>query len=284
MQEAFLAAQGFQCGFCTPGMVMTAAVLDQGQKRDLGEALKGNLCRCTGYRAIRDAVAGIASAESGLALDPVGKNLPAPAGPGVVTGRAAFTFDLAVPNPLHLRVLRSPHAHANIVNIDRAAALRLPGVVAVLTHEDVPATRFSTARHENPADDAADTRMLDSVVRFVGQRVAAVIAETEAQAEAGCRALAVEYELRPAVIDPDSALRADAPLVHMTARTGPARTPRRCCPTRTSRPRPTAPSATWRRGSRKRMRSMRRPSSPSASSTRTWRRTAPSAGSSRTGG
>ena len=58
MQEAFLAAQAFQCGFCTPGMVMTAAALDQGQRRDLDAALKGNLCRCTGYRAIRDAIAG----------------------------------------------------------------------------------------------------------------------------------------------------------------------------------------------------------------------------------
>ena len=58
VQSAFLAAQGFQCGFCTAGMVMTAASLDQGQRSDLAAALKGNLCRCTGYRAIGDAMDG----------------------------------------------------------------------------------------------------------------------------------------------------------------------------------------------------------------------------------
>ncbi|GJE28429.1 molybdopterin-dependent oxidoreductase [Methylobacterium organophilum] len=213
MQEAFLAAQGFQCGFCTPGMVMTAAALDQGRRQDLDAALKGNLCRCTGYRAIRDAIAGIGHVEA-EAGDPVGRSLPAPAGPGVVSGRTPYTFDLAIPGLLHLKVLRAPHAHARILQIDRAAALAVPGVVAVLTHEDVPARRFSTGRHENPHDDPADTLILDAVVRFKGQRVAAVVAESEAAAEAGCRALVVEYETRPAVFDPDAAMRPEAPRVH----------------------------------------------------------------------
>ena len=214
MQAAFVAAQGFQCGFCTPGMIMTAASLDQGQKRDLGTALKGNLCRCTGYRAIRDAIAGIASAKAVAAGDPIGRSVSAPAAPAVVSGRAAYTFDLALPDLLHMKVLRSPHPHARIVAIDRAAALALPGIVAVLTHADVPEARFSTGRHENPADDAPDTRVLDDTVRFVGQRVAAVIAETEAAAEAGLRALAVTYEALPAVFDPEEAMRPDAPRVH----------------------------------------------------------------------
>ncbi|GJD95550.1 molybdopterin-dependent oxidoreductase [Methylobacterium iners] len=213
MQAAFLAAQGFQCGFCTPGMIMTAAVLDQAQRRDLGAALKGNLCRCTGYGAIADAVAGIAHAEAG-GNDPCGRSLPAPGGRGIVTGTAPFTFDLAMPGLLHMKVLRSPHAHARILRIDRSAALAVPGVVAVFTHEDAPRTRFSTGRHENPGDDAPDTRVLDDVVRFVGQRVAAVVAESEAAAEAGCAALAVAYEVRPAVFEPEAALAADAPLVH----------------------------------------------------------------------
>jgi len=216
MQDAFLAAQAFQCGFCTPGMVMTAAALDQGQRRDLDAALKGNLCRCTGYRAIRDAIAGAAcvGARARRAGDPVGTSVPAPAGPAVVTGRAAYTFDLAVPGLLHMKVLRSPHAHARILRIDAASARAVPGVVAVFTHEDVPGRRFSTGRHEDPRDDAADTLLLDPVVRFVGQRVAAVVAESEAAAEAGVRAIAVSYEPRPAVLDPDAALRPGAPTVH----------------------------------------------------------------------
>ncbi|GLS42756.1 dehydrogenase [Methylobacterium brachythecii] len=215
MQEAFLNAQGFQCGFCTPGMIMTAAALDQAQRRDLGTALKGNLCRCTGYRAIRDAIAGTAHAEAPQSCEaPVGRNLPAPASAAVVAGRAAYTLDLAVDDLLHLKVLRSPHAHAHILRIDREAALAVPGVVAVFTHEDVPAQRFSTGRHQIRADDAPDTLMLDPIVRFVGQRVAAVLAESEAAAEAGVRALVVTYAPRAALLDPEIALTADAPLVH----------------------------------------------------------------------
>ena len=222
MQAAFVAAQGFQCGFCTPGLIMTAAALDQGQRQDLAAALKGNLCRCTGYRAIRDAVAGIGHAAAPEdARGPVGCSLPAPASLGIVSGRSEYTLDHAMPGLLHLKVLRSPHAHAEIVSIDRAAALALPGVIAVLTHEDAPRARFSTGRHEDPRDDAADTRVLDSVIRFHGQRVAAVVAESEAAAEAGVRALAVEYRLRPAVFDPEAALRPGAPLVHDPADHGP---------------------------------------------------------------
>ncbi|MCJ2011951.1 molybdopterin-dependent oxidoreductase [Methylobacterium sp. J-076] len=216
MQAAFLAAQGFQCGFCTPGMIMTAAALDQGRRRDLGDALKGNLCRCTGYRAIRDAVAGVGHVEAprGGEGGAVGRSLAAPAAPLVVTGTARFTFDAPEAGVLHLKVLRSPHAHARIAAIDTAPAYAVPGVVAVLTHADAPPRRFSTGRHEDPRDDAADTSVLDPVLRFAGQRVAAVVAETEAAAEAGCRALRVTYEVRPALLDPARALDPDAPRVH----------------------------------------------------------------------
>jgi CO/xanthine dehydrogenase Mo-binding subunit/aerobic-type carbon monoxide dehydrogenase small subunit (CoxS/CutS family) len=212
MQQRFLDAQGFQCGFCTAGMVLTASSLDQAQRQDLPAAMKGNLCRCTGYRAIEDAINGLVHAQAGASL---GGNTPGPAGPKVVTGGARYTLDMQAPaGLLHLKLLRSPHAHARVVAIDTTAALAVPGVHAVLTHTDAPAKLFSTARHENPLDDPDDTRVLDDVVRFIGQRVAAVLADSEAAAEAGCRALLVEYETRDAVFDPELAMRAGAPLLH----------------------------------------------------------------------
>jgi CO/xanthine dehydrogenase Mo-binding subunit/aerobic-type carbon monoxide dehydrogenase small subunit (CoxS/CutS family) len=209
MQAQFLAAQGFQCGFCTAGMIMTAASLDQAQRTALPRALKGNLCRCTGYRAVTDAIAGAAHVEGAEAGHACGQSLPAPAGPLVVTGKARFTLDVAMPGLLHLKLLRSPHAHARILAIDAAAALALPGVRAVLTHRDAPERRFSTAQHEHPDDDPADTRVLDDVVRHVGQRVAAVVAESEAIAEQACRLVRVEYETLPAVFDPEAAPASD---------------------------------------------------------------------------
>jgi len=210
VQQQFLDAQGFQCGFCTAGFVMTAAALDDRQRADLPRAFKGNLCRCTGYRAIEDAVRGVAHTENAA----VGSNAPAPAGPLVVTGAARYTFDVDVPGSLHLKVVRSPHAHARIVRIDAAAALAVPGVHAVLTHADAPKKLFSTGRHERVQDDPLDTRVLDDVVRFHGQRVAAVVAETEGAAEEACRRIVVEYDVLDAVFDPDAALRPGAPVVH----------------------------------------------------------------------
>ena len=214
MQEAFLAAQGFQCGFCTAGMVMTAAALNQEQRRDLPQALKGNLCRCTGYRAIADAIGGVCHVEEAAPGQAFGRNLPAPAGPAVVTGGARYTMDVAVEGLLHMKILRSPHPSARIVRIDARAALAAPGVVAVLTHADAPRRLFSTARHELHTDDPDDTLVLDPVVRFVGQRVAAVVAETEAAAEAACDLIEVDYDILPAVFDPEEAMREGAPLLH----------------------------------------------------------------------
>jgi putative selenate reductase molybdopterin-binding subunit len=224
LQDAFRAAQGFQCGFCTPGMIMTAAALTAEQAADLPRALKGSICRCTGYGSIADAVTGTARivVPNGTVAALVGKSLPAPGGQDVVTGRARFTADLApdqpgdVPPepPLQMKLLRSSHAHAWIRSIDTSAATRLPGVAAVLTYADSPARRFSTARHHNPDDDPYDTLVLDRTVRFAGQRVAAVVADTAATAEAACALIRVDYDVRPAVTDPAAAMAPGAPLVH----------------------------------------------------------------------
>ncbi|NEA99087.1 molybdopterin-dependent oxidoreductase [Streptomyces sp. SID13726] len=214
VQRKFLDAQGFQCGFCTAGYLMTTVALDEDQLTDLPRAFKGNLCRCTGYRAIEDAVRGVRHVETPDAGESVGRNLPAPAGPQVVTGTARYTFDVDVPGLLHMKLLRSPHAHARITAIDTAAALQVPGVQAVFTHLDAPERHFSTARHEHPEEDPDDTRVLDDTVRHIGQRVAAVVADTEAAAEEGCRRVEVTYDVLPAVLDPEEAMRPGAPVVH----------------------------------------------------------------------
>ena len=214
MQQAFLDAQAFQCGFCTAGMILTCASLNQAQRQDLGASLKGNLCRCTGYRSIEDALNGKNNIEDAAAGTAFGRSLPAPAGPQVVRGAARYTFDTDIEGLLQIKMLRSPHPHARIVSIDKTAALAVPGVHTVLTFEDVPDRLFSTARHEKNWMDPDDTRILDNVVRFIGQKVAAVIAETEAAAEEGCRRLKVDYDILPSVVDPAQAIAPGAPSIH----------------------------------------------------------------------
>ncbi|NEY36610.1 molybdopterin-dependent oxidoreductase, partial [Streptomyces sp. PRKS01-65] len=213
VQEAFARSRAFQCGYCTPGLVMTAAALAPEHLADLGQALKGNLCRCTGYRPIGEAVRA-AHARRGEPPPP-DPGAADPAARSVVTGTARFCLDHPEPaGLLHIAPVRSPHRHARVLDIDTAAALAVPGVHAVLTHRDAPRTRFSTALHENTGDDPADTRVLDDVVRHAGQRVAAVVADSPAIAARASRLVRVTYQVLPAVTDPEQALRPGAVRVH----------------------------------------------------------------------
>ncbi|MCW2810571.1 MAG: aldehyde oxidase [Friedmanniella sp.] len=212
LQESFVREAGFQCGFCTAGMIVTASTLTPADHDDLPRLLKNNLCRCTGYRAITDAITGVRSESAGGSG--VGEPVGAPAGRRVVSGREPYTLDLVVPGLLHLAVLGSPYAHAVVESLDTTAAAAVPGVVCVLTPADAPAVPFSTARHASRLDDPDDTLILDTVLRFRGQRVAAVVAETLGAAEEACRRIVATYRELPASTDPERARDPDTPSLH----------------------------------------------------------------------
>jgi len=214
LQQSFVDAAGFQCGFCTAGMIVTASTFTEEDRDDLPRLLKGNLCRCTGYRSIKDAICGVANTEHAPAGDAAGRSVRAPAGMRVATGREPYTLDFTTTAVLHLAVLKSPHAHARILSLDASAALALDGVEAVLTHLDSPATLFSTGRHEMRTDDPDDTLVFDRVLRFRGQRVAAVVADSVATAQRALALIVVQYEVLPAVFDADAARSPGAPLLH----------------------------------------------------------------------
>ncbi len=215
LQQAFVDAAGMQCGFCTAGMIVTASTFTADDVDDLPRLLKGNLCRCTGYRSVRDAICGVTNTVTPAAGEAAGRSVGAPAAMRVATGREEYTLDFTTPTKLlHLAVLKSPHAHARITAIDTAEAEALDGVRVVFTHRDSPATLFSTGRHESRDDDPDDTLVLDPVLRFKGQRVAAVVADSVRIAENALALIRVEYEVLPAVFDPALAREPGAPLVH----------------------------------------------------------------------
>ena len=132
----------------------------------------------------------------------------------LATGRGTFVDDIALPGLLHARILHSPHAHARIARIDASQARAMPGVACVLTHADVPRVPYTTAGQGWPEPSPYDAVMLDAKVRFVGDRVAVVAAEDPELAQRACEAIKVDYELLPAVFDPEQALAPGAPVIH----------------------------------------------------------------------
>ncbi len=132
----------------------------------------------------------------------------------LVTGAPAFTDDIHIPGMLFGKILPSPHAHARIRRIDTRKAKALAGVHAVLTYRDVPRVPHTTAGQAWPEPSPYDTYLLDSKVRFVGDRVTAVAAESRAIAEAAVRLIEVDYEVLPAVIDMEQAMAPGAQVIH----------------------------------------------------------------------
>ena len=207
VQEAFADAGAVQCGFCTPGFVVAAADLlrrvPDPSDDEIREALSGNLCRCTGYQKILDAVhAGGRSMSTATRTLRRGRaettRRRADAVPKV-TGEFAYSSDLQAAGMLWGQTVRSPHAHARIVEIDVSEAVGMPGVHAVLTHEDVPGQKTYGL-------DFADQPVLAiDRVRYFGEAVAIVAAEEPEQARRAAAAVRVEYELLEPVTDPERA-------------------------------------------------------------------------------
>ncbi len=147
-------------------------------------------------------------------LTVVGRSAPKLDGIALATGRELFVADEQPRGMLYARILTSPHAHARIVKIDRTKALEVNGVHAILTWEDVPRVAHTTAGQGYPEPSPYDTFMLDSKVRFIGDRVAAIAAETREAAEEAARLVEVEYEPLPAILDPRRSMAPGAPVIH----------------------------------------------------------------------
>jgi len=147
---------------------------------------------------------------------PTAIGLPAPKVDALklVQGKPAFAADIEMRGMLHAKVLHSPHAHAILRRIDAARARALPGVAAVLTWQDIPRVAYSTAGQSDPIPGPLDSFSLDAKVRFVGDRVAFVAAETEALAEKALSLIDVEYEILPAILDPAQSMAPGAPRLH----------------------------------------------------------------------
>src|SRR5687768_14164490 len=132
----------------------------------------------------------------------------------LVQGKPAFTADIDMRGMLYARVLRSPYAHARITRIDTSKAKELKGVAAVLTWQDIPRVVYSTAGQSDPIPGPLDAFSLDKKVRFVGDRVAMVAAETPEIAEKALSLIHVEYEILDAILDSREAMDSNAPRIH----------------------------------------------------------------------
>jgi putative selenate reductase molybdopterin-binding subunit len=147
-------------------------------------------------------------------LHTVGKPEPKVDAVKLASGKPVYTDDMEMPGMLYAAMLTSPHAHARILNIDTRAAEALPGVHAVLTYRNVPRVKYASGGQSYPNPKPYDQVSLDNKVRHVGDRVAVVAAETPEIAHEALKLIEVEYEVLPAIFDPEAAMQPGAPIIH----------------------------------------------------------------------
>mgnify|MGYP000035348789 CR=1 FL=1 len=228
LQQALVESGAVQDGYNTPA---AALLLDdllhripKPNRQEIQDALSGLFVRDCGYEPFFKAMdlyqarKNDPDAAAAPTFRPewreVGTPRPRLDGVSLASGQKAFVEDRVVPEALVLHMLRSPHAHAYITSIDTAAAENVPGVHMVITHENCPETNYTQAGQGFPEPSPHDRRMFNRKVRHVGDRVAAVVAETHEAAKAALELLKVEYEVLEPVLSIEQAEREGAPLVH----------------------------------------------------------------------
>ncbi len=204
LQEKFVEKGAIQCGYCTPGMVMTSlAFLKQNPNptfEEIRESISGNLCRCTGYKKIIEAISEYAAELNGninlqvneiklpgKEFSVVGKPRPFIEAVKKVKGEADYADDIKIKNSLFCKFLRSTYAHAGIDEIDISEAIKSEGVKGIVTGKELPG-HFGVL----PVSED-ETAMAVNKTRYIGEIVAAVAAETEAQAQEACSKIKVKY-------------------------------------------------------------------------------------------
>ena len=220
IQEAFVRAGALQCGFCTPGMIMSVkGLLDFNPDPDRAEIKQwltdqANLCRCTGYQKIFQAVEEAARMLRGeparLDQAPDNASLRRRDAALKVTGRLKYANDIVPPGLLHGKVLFSAQPHARLTGLDLSAAERMDGVAAIVTRSDITGTNLmGIVERDQPGIIG-----IGDEIRSVSDVLAAVFAETPDQAEAAVKAIKADYETLPGVFSYEEARAEGAPLVH----------------------------------------------------------------------
>ncbi len=221
LQLAFAKAGAIQCGFCTPGMIVRAkSILDKNlspSRDEIKKALQPHICRCTGYQKIFEAIELAASYLRGetksielrlIGKGVIGQPVTRPDALKKATGATLYAADIAVDGCAYIKVLRSPHHHAKIVHIDKKEAEAIPGVFRVLTAEDVKGTNIlKMAGDDQPI-------LCGNKVRFIGDPVAALVANSEEIASYALEKIEVTYEPSEPVLTTDEALKESAVRVH----------------------------------------------------------------------